>query len=82
MEWIAANLEPILLALLGTQALATLIVNLTPTPRDDTVVGAVYRGIEIVAGIVTGKAKQVAPNKAPAESSSFSVDLPDINVRF
>lgn len=82
MEWIVANLEPILLALLGTKALATLIVNLTPTPRDDTIVGAVYRGIEIVAGIVTGKAKQAAPNKAPVEPPSFSVDLPDINVRF
>ncbi len=82
MEWIVANLEPILLAVLGTQALATLIVNLTPTPRDDTIVGIVYRGIEIVAGIVSGKAKQVAPNKAPSESPSLSVDLPDINVRF
>jgi len=80
MEWIIANLEPILLAVLGTQALATLIVNLTPTPRDDTVVGLVYRGIEIVAGIVTGKAKQVAPNKA--EPAPLTVDLPDINVRF
>jgi hypothetical protein len=56
-------------------------VNLTPTPRDDTVVGAIYRGIEIVAGIVTGKAKQVAPNKVP-EAPSLTVDLPDINVRF
>ena len=80
MEWIIANLEPILLAILGTQALATLIVNITPTPRDDTVVGLVYRGIEIVAGIVTGKAKQVAPNKV--EPAPFTVDLPDINVRF
>jgi hypothetical protein len=81
MEWISTNLETILLALLGTQALATLIVNLTPTPRDDTVVGTIYRGIEIVAGIVTGKAKQVAPNKVP-EAPSLTVDLPDINVRF
>ena len=80
MEWIIANLEPILLAILGTQALATLIVNLTPTPRDDTVVGLVYRGIEIVAGIVTGKAKQVAPNKD--EPTPLTVNLPDINVRF
>jgi hypothetical protein len=82
MEWIVANLEPILLAILGTQALATLIVNLTPTPRDDSIVGIVYRGIEIVAGIVTSKAKQEAPNKAHSDSPALSVDLPDINVRF
>ncbi|HWL80101.1 MAG TPA: hypothetical protein VNR89_04050 [Roseomonas sp.] len=47
-----------LLAILGTQALAKLIVNLTPTPKDDEIVAKVYRGVEIVAGIITSKAKQ------------------------
>lgn len=38
--------------------LAVAIVNLTPTPKDDEVLAKVYRGIEVVAGIFTARAKQ------------------------
>lgn len=46
----------IVLALHGA---AILIVNLTPTPLDNTVVGYLYKGLEILAGIVTDKAKSL-----------------------
>ena len=46
-------------------AVAVLIVNMTPTPKDNEVLGKaslvvvkVYRAIEILAGIVTKRAKQ------------------------
>lgn len=60
IHWLgdADNVTTALLAILGTQALAKLIVNLTPTPKDDEIVAKVYRGVEIVAGIITSKAKQ------------------------
>jgi hypothetical protein len=82
VEWIIANLEAILLAVLGTQALAQLIVNLTPTPRDDVWAGKVYRVVEVVAGLVTPRAKEVPPNRTPQAPAQLSLDLPDINVRF
>ena len=37
---------------------AALIVNLTPTPKDDEVVAKVYRALEIVAGLITPLAKR------------------------
>lgn len=75
-----ANLDGILVALLGTQALAQLIVNLTPTPRDDVWTGKVYRAIEVVAGIVTKRAKETPPNRVEGPVQ-LSLDLPDVNVR-
>jgi hypothetical protein len=43
---------------LAAHATAALIVNLTPTPKDDEVVGQFYRALEILAGIVTPMAKR------------------------
>lgn len=48
----------ILLAIFGPSGIATLIVNLTDTPVDDGVVKVIYRGLEILSGIWTSKAKQ------------------------
>lgn len=49
--------EAVQLALAG-HALAVAIVNLTPTPADDAAVKKVYSYIELLAGLVTSKAKQ------------------------
>lgn len=53
---------PVLLTVLGgllaAHALAVFAVNLTPTPKDDAVIGKVYKVVEWVAGIVTRKAKE------------------------
>jgi len=51
----AQNLVEILLAV---HALALLIVNLTPTQKDNEAVAKYYRVVEILAGIVTRFAKQ------------------------
>lgn len=39
-------------------ALAVLIVNMTDTPKDGSPRGRPYRALELLAGIVTSKAKQ------------------------
>jgi hypothetical protein len=44
--------------LLAVHALALLIVNLTPTPKDDEVVAKYYKVIEFLAGLVTKLAKR------------------------
>jgi hypothetical protein len=44
--------------LLAVHALALLIVNLTPTQKDNQAVAKYYRVVEILAGIVTRLAKQ------------------------
>jgi hypothetical protein len=50
---------------MAAHATAMLVVNLTPTPKDDEVTGAtgvvirqVYRALEILAGIVSPLAKR------------------------
>lgn len=44
--------------LLAAHALAVFVVNLTPTPADDRIVGKVYKFIEYIAGVISGKAKE------------------------
>ena len=43
--------------LLSAHATALMIVNLTPTPKDDAAVARVYRLIEILAGLLSKKVK-------------------------
>ena len=43
--------------LLSAHATALMIVNLTPTPKDDEAVAKVYRMIEILAGLLTNRVK-------------------------
>lgn len=51
------TIQNVLSVLLSAHALAIAIVNLTPTPKDDQIVGQVYNWIETLAGIVTPLAK-------------------------
>jgi hypothetical protein len=44
--------------LLAAHALALLIVNLTPTPKDDAALAKFYRAVEFLAGIITKLAKK------------------------
>ena len=41
---------------------ASFIAAITPTPKDDELLGKLYKGIEILA-LNIGKAKMIAPNK-------------------
>ncbi len=55
--WLLANYEAVLAILMALHGVAVLIVNLTPTPKDDAVLAKVYRVIELLAGIISTKAK-------------------------
>lgn len=58
MDNLLANAKTLLEILFAVHALAVVIVNLTPTQKDDAAVAKYYRIIEILAGIVTRLAKQ------------------------
>ena len=53
IEWIIENWETIMAALAGLHAFAIAVVNLTKTRQNKG-----YRAVELMAGIVTEKAKQ------------------------
>lgn len=55
--YVFANLPEIVAALFALHAAAVVIVNLTPTPKDDAYVAKFYRFVEILAGIVTKLSK-------------------------
>lgn len=57
LDYLSTNMEDILVVAAAAHGLALAIVNLTPTPVDNTVVASVYRAIELMAGIFTNKAK-------------------------
>lgn len=49
--------------LFAVVASASAVTAMTPTPRDDTIVGKIYRIVEILA-LNIGRAKQAAPNRS------------------
>lgn len=61
MEYInkAIELAPTALAFLAAaHAAALIIVNATPTPKDDAALAKAYGFVEFLAGLFTSKAKQ------------------------
>lgn len=66
LDFITANLGNISTVILAIMVPAQVIVNLTPTPEDDAIFGKVYRLVEILAGIVSPRAKQY-PGEAALE---------------
>lgn len=59
IQWVTSDgaLTTLFSALFAVMIIAQLIVNLTPTPKDDILVGKVYKIIEKLAGIWGYKAK-------------------------
>lgn len=57
MNFIIENWETFLSVLAALHGLAIAIVNLTPTPKDNEVLAKIYRVVEIIAGILTSRAK-------------------------
>lgn len=47
----------------GLHAVALVIVNLTPTPKDNEVLAAIYKPIEWMAGVLTSLAKDKGASK-------------------
>ena len=56
MSWILEHKEALIGILTGAVALASAIAALTPTPKDDTIVGKIYKVIDLLA-LNVGKAK-------------------------
>ena len=59
ITFVTENWEAITAVAVGVHAAAVAIVNLTPTPKDDEIVGKVYRFVEAIAGIFTRTAKEL-----------------------
>lgn len=64
IEFVVNNATEILAVILSTQVVAQFIVNLTPTPADDAIVGKVYAIIEKIAGIWGVTAKELPGERA------------------
>lgn len=58
MTQLLDHAQQLLAILFAIHALAVLIVNLTPTPKDDAAVAKFYKVIEVLAGIITKLAKR------------------------
>jgi len=83
---IVTNLETILAVILAAKVAAEVIVNLTPTPKDDQFVGKFYKVIEGIAGIFSVKAKEFPGSKEmkqrvhdTAKMSSVSANRVDMS---
>jgi len=57
MNWITENSEKIISLVAALHVVALLIVNLTPTPKDNEIYGKIYGWVEKIAGIFS-KAKE------------------------
>ena len=53
-----AHLQTALQVLAAGHGLALVVVNLTKTPKDDAALAKFYKLVEVIAGIVTPRAKQ------------------------
>lgn len=49
MEWILANWENVLLIISGVISVASIIVKLTPTPKDDAVLARIISFLKILS---------------------------------
>jgi len=58
MAWLMQNHTNLFSALFAVHAAAVVIVNMTPTPKDDEIVGKAYKVLEMAAGIFTKIAKK------------------------
>lgn len=63
MTWLIENYEAVVAFLLAAHAAALVIVNLTPTPKDNEVLAKVYKVIQVAAGLVTKKATDATPKQ-------------------
>jgi hypothetical protein len=74
MEWLS-RIEQILAVMGAIMAVASLIVNLTPTPKDDRVVGFIYRLIEVLSGIVSETAKELPGERDDPDAAAERVRM-------
>lgn len=60
---VSAAIERALAVATALVTVASVIASVTPTPRDDTVLGQLYKVLEILA-LNVGRAKESPPNQA------------------
>lgn len=58
MQFIADHLVEIVAVLGALHTIALVIVNATPTPKDNEALAKLYRVVELIAGFITPKAKE------------------------
>lgn len=58
MQDLLSNAQQLVEILIAVHGVAILIVNLTPTPKDNEAVAKYYRVVEVLAGIITRLAKK------------------------
>jgi len=58
IEWISENWATVVAVAGALHVLATVIVNVTPTPKDNELYAKLYSWIEKLAGVFTKKAKE------------------------
>lgn len=58
IEYISNNWDTILSLIVALHAVALIVVNMTPTPKDNEWLEKIYKWVELVAGVVSKKAKQ------------------------
>ena len=56
INWVIENKDAVIGILTGIVAVASAIAALTPTPKDDTIVGKIYKFVDLLA-LNVGKAK-------------------------
>ena len=56
IEYIQTNSETLIAIITGVVTIASLVASLTPTPKDDTIVGKIYKFVDLLA-LNIGKAK-------------------------
>lgn len=57
--WVLDHWTAITAALLAAHFVAQIVVNLTPTPKDNVWISRIYKAVEVAAGIVSRAAKQL-----------------------
>jgi hypothetical protein len=56
MNWLIEHKEDVLLIITSAVALASAIAAVTPTPKDDNIIGKIYKIVDAIA-LNVGKAK-------------------------
>lgn len=57
-QWVIDNQGSLAALFSAFHIIAVVVVNLTPTPKDDIWLGKFYKVVEAAAGIITVKSKQ------------------------
>jgi hypothetical protein len=62
INWLVTNKEVLVTIVTLTVTLASLVASLTPTPKDDTIVGKLYGLLDLLA-LNVGRAKEKGDEK-------------------